>query len=70
MELLVAESIRGVEKEFYTASELETLTGIKANTWLYYGWAGKGPASLKVGRRRLWRRTVVETWLAKQEQAE
>lgn len=67
--MLVTESIRGVEREFYTAGELEALTGIKESTWLYYAWAGKGPASLKVGRRRLWRKAVVDAWLAEQEQA-
>jgi hypothetical protein len=66
----MANSIRGVEPEFYTASELETLTSIKAGTWLYWGWKGTGPASIKVGRRRLWRKTVVDAWLTEQEKAD
>ena len=61
--------MRSVEREFYTATELEALTGIASGTWLYYAWSGKGPASLKVGRRRLWRKTVVDAWLTEQEQA-
>jgi prophage regulatory protein len=62
----VAES--NVEREFYTAGDLEALTGIKESTWLYYAWANKGPASLKVGRRRLWRKTTTDNWLAEREQ--
>lgn len=63
----MAEPIRDVEPEFYTAAQLEMKTGITANTWLYYAWAGKGPASLKIGRRRVWRKAVVEQWLLEQE---
>lgn len=65
----MADLIRRVERQFYTAAELEQLTGVSSDTWLYYAWSGKGPASLKVGRRRLWRKSVVDQWLAEQEQS-
>lgn len=59
--------MRSVEREYYSANDLEQLTGTPATTWLYYAWKGTGPASLKIGRRRVWRRDVVEEWLRAQE---
>ena len=59
----------GIEREYYSAAELEQLTGISENTWYFYAWKGTGPASFKCGRRRLWRISVVNEWLAAQEQA-
>jgi prophage regulatory protein len=53
--------------EYYTAAELEALTGIPEATWRYWSHTGKGPASFKLGRRRMWRRAVVDEWLAEQE---
>ena len=43
-----------VEREFYVASDLETITGISSETWLYRAWRGDGPPSFKLGRRRVW----------------
>jgi prophage regulatory protein len=50
--------------EYYTAAELEALTGIPKGTWRYWNSVGQGPPSFKVGRRRLYRKTVVHQWLS------
>lgn len=54
-------------REFLDAAGLEQLTGTKASTWRYWAYMGEGPASFKLGRRRLWRRADVLTWIADQE---
>jgi len=56
-----------MEKDFFSASELETLTGTKASTWRYWAYLGTGPESMKLGRRRVWKRAVIEEWLRQQE---
>lgn len=52
-------------EEYYNAAELEAITGTPASTWNY--WAkyhpDRGPASVKIGRRRVWKKTVVHEWL-------
>lgn len=53
-----------------TAPELEQMTGTPASTWRYWAHIGSGPVSFKLGRRRVWRRSVVETWLRDQETAD
>lgn len=55
--------------DYLTADDLETMTGIPASTWRYFAHAGKGPQSLKIGRRRVWRREAALAWLAEQELA-
>jgi len=50
-----------------TAAELEAFTGTKASTWRYWAHIGEGPASFKIGRRRVWRKSIVMEWLADQE---
>ncbi len=40
--------------EFLDADELEEMTGTKASTWRYWATVGEGPASFKLGRRRVW----------------
>jgi prophage regulatory protein len=57
--------------EFVSAIDLEKLTGTKASTWRYWATLDppQGPASFRLGRRRVWRRSVVEAWLAEQEAA-
>jgi hypothetical protein len=42
-----------VENEFVSALGLEVLTGTKASTWRYWACIGTGPASFKLGRRRV-----------------
>jgi len=49
------------------ASDLECETGTKASTWRYWAYIGTGPASFKLGRRRVWRRADVAAWIAEQQ---
>ncbi len=53
--------------EFLTAVDLEALTGTRASTWRYWAHIQSGPTSFKLGRRRVWRRSVVLAWLEAQE---
>lgn len=53
--------------EFWDAEDLEKFTGTAASTWRYWASIGKGPRSFRLGKRRVWRRAVVEAWLAEQE---
>ena len=53
--------------EYLSADDLETMTGVPASTWRYFAHISKGPESLKIGRRRVWKRTTVLQWLADQE---
>ncbi len=55
--------------EFLDADDLEELTGTKASTWRYWATVGEGPASFKLGRRRVWKRSAVLAWIAEQERA-
>jgi prophage regulatory protein len=56
-----------VDKEFLGTRDLEALTGTKAGTWRYWASIGQGPASFKLGRRQVWKMSVVREWLAEQE---
>jgi prophage regulatory protein len=56
-----------LDNEFWSATQLETLTGTKASTWRYWASIGQGPPSFKLGRRRVWKRSTVMAWLASQE---
>ena len=56
-------------QEFLDSLELEELTGTKASTWRYWASVGEGPASFKLGRRRVWKRSTVLAWIAEQERA-
>jgi predicted DNA-binding transcriptional regulator AlpA len=56
-----------MDAEFLSSEQLEALTGTKASTWRYWAMNGTGPASFKLGRRRVWRRSTVLEWLAAQE---
>jgi prophage regulatory protein len=58
-----------VECEFFSSTDLEKLTGTKASTWRYWASIGTGPASWKIGRRRVWKKSIVLAWLAEQETA-
>lgn len=55
--------------EILGSNDLQELYGTPASTWRYWSQIGKGPASFKIGRRRVWRRSTVEEWLAEQERA-
>ncbi|MEV6333502.1 helix-turn-helix domain-containing protein [Nocardia vinacea] len=52
---------------YLQAKDCEELTGIPAATWRYWAHVGAGPASFKLGRRRVWRQSVVEAWIKEQE---
>ncbi|MGY2056357.1 helix-turn-helix transcriptional regulator [Nocardia gipuzkoensis] len=54
-------------RKFLQAADLEGLTGIPAATWRYWAHKGVGPASFKLGRRRVYRQSVIEAWIAEQE---
>jgi predicted DNA-binding transcriptional regulator AlpA len=56
-----------VDTEYLSAADLEALTGTPESTWRYFASVGRGPASLKIGRRRVWRKSAVLEWLAAQE---
>jgi prophage regulatory protein len=58
-----------MENEFVGALDLERLTGTKASTWRYWASIGTGPASFKIGRRRVWKKATVLAWLVEQESA-
>lgn len=58
-----------MQSDYLTAADLEALTGTKQSTWRYWAHTNQGPASFKLGRRRLWRRDSVLSWLAEQETA-
>jgi prophage regulatory protein len=55
--------------QYLSAPDLERQTGTKASTWRYWAYIGFGPQSMKLGRRRVWKRSVVEKWLKEQEEA-
>ena len=52
--------------EFLDSKQLEMLTGTRASAWRYWASIGEGPASFKLGRRRVWKRSTVHEWLAEQ----
>lgn len=58
-----------METEYLDSKQLEHLTGTRASTWRYWASIGEGPSSFKLGRRRVWKRSVIEEWLAKQRAA-
>jgi prophage regulatory protein len=58
-----------VDSELVDSLGLERMTGTKASTWRYWASIGTGPASFKLGRRRVWKKSVVLAWLAEQEAA-
>jgi prophage regulatory protein len=60
-----------VESEFVDSLELEGMTGTPASTWRFWALLDppQGPPSFRLGRRRVWRRSTVEAWLAEQEAA-
>jgi prophage regulatory protein len=53
--------------DYLSSQDLEKLTGTRASTWRWWASIGKGPASFRLGRRRVWKRSTVLAWLAEQE---
>jgi hypothetical protein len=56
------------EREYFTANQLETLTGTRPATWRWWASVNQGPESFLLGRRRVWVRSSVIQWLIEQEQ--
>ncbi|MEU7140749.1 DNA-binding protein [Nocardia sp. NPDC046473] len=54
---------------YLQATDCEALTGIPAATWRYWAHIGSdiGRRSFKLGRRRVWRLSVIEAWITEQE---
>lgn len=52
------------------AAEVSTLMGgIPLGTIRYWDSQGRGPRSFKLGKRRAWRMSEVQRWIAAQERA-
>ena len=49
--------------DYLDSTQLEELTGTPASTWRYWAHIGSGPPSFKLGRRRVWKRSTVLSWL-------
>jgi hypothetical protein len=64
----MAEIVEQLNREYFYAADLEKLTGIPASTWRYWATVEQGPKSFLLGRRRVWRKALVDEWLAAQEQ--
>lgn len=59
-----------MEDEFLQDKGCEKLTGIPAATFRYWAHKGEGgPKSFKLGKRRVWRKSVLLQWIADQENA-
>lgn len=57
--------------ELLTAPQVAQMLGnVPLGTLRYWRHAGEGPASFKIGRRCVWRKDVVERWIAEQEAAD
>ena len=67
----LADAARGAiaQADYFGSLDLEQLTGIPASTWRYWASIGSGPASFKMGRRRVWKKTTVLAWIAEQQAA-
>ena len=49
--------------DYLNSTQLEELTGTPSSTWRYWAHIGSGPPSFKLGRRRVWKKSVVLSWL-------
>lgn len=56
-----------MSEQYLQARGCEEITGIPESTWRWWAHVGKGPASFKLGNRRVWKRSVIEAWIAEQE---
>ncbi|HTX94755.1 MAG TPA: helix-turn-helix domain-containing protein [Mycobacterium sp.] len=57
-----------VGDEFLTTKQVSELFGLPEGTLRYYRLRGTGPASFKLGGRRVvYRRSEVDRWVAEQE---
>jgi hypothetical protein len=58
-----------MDSDYLDSVDLEELTGTPASTWRYWAVNGEGPPSFRLGRRRVWKRSIALAWLAEQERA-
>lgn len=65
---MVRNEVAMPETEYLNSNDLERLTTIPASTWRYWAHIGSGPPSLKLGRRRVWRKSQALAWIAEQEE--
>ena len=56
--------------DLMTVAEVATITRLSAGTLRYYLHRGTGPASFKLGRRVVYRRSAVIVWIDQQGVAE
>ena len=66
---LAAQAVSGlaaVTPEYLTTQELADLVRAPAETCRFWRHAGRGPRSVKIGRRVLYKRADVEAWLEEQ----
>lgn len=54
-------------KDILTTAEVSKETGLPVGTLRYYRHLNRGPASFQLGRRVVYRRAEVESWIAAQE---
>lgn len=56
-------------RRFLTAREVSERTTVATSTLCHWARQGKGPASVKFGRRRAWPEDELNAWIAEQEAA-
>ncbi|MGY2019363.1 helix-turn-helix transcriptional regulator [Nocardia gipuzkoensis] len=60
----------GQVREYMTTRDVSELTGIAEGTWRYWRHTGTGPASFRLGGKRVvYRRSEIERWIEEQEKA-
>lgn len=64
------ESGQDLSTELMLTPEVAAITRVPAATLRYFRHAGIGPASFKLGRRVVYRRSAVMAWLDAHEHAE
>ena len=64
---MTREDVERAYRAYLDAKNLEELTGTKASTWRYWASIGRGPASFRLGRRRVWDKDVALACLAEQQ---
>lgn len=59
-----------IESPFLTGAEVAAYLRMPEETLRYHAWKGTGPKSVKIGRRRLYRKADVEAWITEREARE
>jgi excisionase family DNA binding protein len=55
--------------DLLTTAQVSALTGLSPATLRYWRHANEGPASFRLGKKVLYRRELVERWIAAEEKA-